>query len=82
MELQIHAVRLRSWPQEELRECYNMKLAFDRSGRLKMMVQCRDPLMKCYSLGVLQSGQGDFEVISAGILRRELLPPTPQLNHV
>lgn len=67
MVLQIHAVRLHSWPQEALRECYNMRPVFDRSDRLKT-VECRDLPMKCRSLDVLQSGQDGFEVLSAGIL--------------
>lgn len=67
MVLQIHAVRLHPWPQEALRECYSMRPAFDRSDRLKT-VKCRDLPMKCCSLDVLQNGQDDFGVLSAGIL--------------
>lgn len=81
MELQIHVVRLHSWPQEGLRECYNMRPDFDQSDRLKM-VQCRDLLMKCHSLDVLQSGQDGFKIISAGIPRKEVLLLAPGLDHV
>lgn len=81
MELQIRAVRLHSWPQEELRECYNMRPEFGRSDRLKM-VQCRDLLMKCRSLDVLQSGQEGFKILSAVIPRNKVLLLAPELNYV
>lgn len=58
-----------------------MRPALGRSDRLKM-VECRDLPMKCYSPDVLQSGQDDYEVLSAGILVRQVLPLAPELNHV